>query len=435
MAKSFPLDVKKRGLRRSGSKSAASWGLTTVSAACLLGGLGFLVWVLVYWSIPQWRVRYHFRETIAQVTKTRLKQYEAHDGMTYRPEFLVDFTVDDAPYHVWATHEVTGRFSHDESAMQATLDQFSAGKPYPCWYDPHDPQIVCLNRGNAWSPWLVPLLPLSFIVVGGGALMYLIFDWGKSVERRAALAARGLPLDMFDSGAPDDKYDHPQIPRLEHITDSPGTTLLYRLPIDARGDWALGGLLGGVALMNLVAAAFLLLAIRKIWLGQPDWIQLGVTVPWLGVGIWAAVQVAKRILGTTGVGPTLIELSAHPLALGQRYDALLVQNGRLKFDRLRLLLVCQERGAYTQGTNLRTDQRRVYEQVLYEADSVEVRQGQPFEMHCELTLPALGMHSFQSEHNEVNWSLLVVGRPSGWPAFERQFPIVVYPASTARRPT
>ena len=85
MAKSFPLDVKKRGPRRSGSKSAASWGLTTVSAACLLGGLGFLVWVLVYWSIPQWRVRFHFRETIAQVTKTRLKQYEAHDGMTYRP--------------------------------------------------------------------------------------------------------------------------------------------------------------------------------------------------------------------------------------------------------------------------------------------------------------------------------------------------------------
>ncbi len=429
------MEIRKRGPRRSVSPLVGAWGLMAISAACLVGGLGFLVWVLVYWSLPQWRVRYHFRETVAHVAKVRLKQYEAHDGTTYRPEYLVDFTVDDTPYHVWATYDVTGRFSHDETAMRATLDRFAQGKQYPCWYDPHDPQMACMSRGNVWSPWLVLLLPVSFIAVGGGALIILIFDRGKSVERRAALAARGLPLEMFDGGAPDASADHPQIPRLEHITDSPGTTLKYRLPIDARSDWALGGLLGGVALMNLVAAAFLLLAVRKLWRGEPDWIQLGVTLPWLFVGLWAAVQVARRIVGTTGVGPTLIELSAHPLVLGQRYEALLIQNGRLKFERLRLLLVCQERGTFTQGTNLRIDQRRVFERVLYEADSVEVRQGAPFEIRSDLVLPAHAMHSFQSEHNEVNWSLLVVARPSGWPAFERQFPVVVYPSPDNRRPT
>ena len=45
------------------------------------------------------------------------------------------------------------------------------------------------------------------------------------------------------------------------------------------------------------------------------------------------------------------------------------------------------------------------------------------------------MHSFQSPHNVVRWSFMVHGEPESWPAFERRFPLVVYPgerASTAR---
>ena len=39
------------------------------------------------------------------------------------------------------------------------------------------------------------------------------------------------------------------------------------------------------------------------------------------------------------------------------------------------------------------------------------------------------MHSFQSNHNEVNWKLIVKGDVVGWPSYERVFQIVVTPAN------
>jgi hypothetical protein len=37
------------------------------------------------------------------------------------------------------------------------------------------------------------------------------------------------------------------------------------------------------------------------------------------------------------------------------------------------------------------------------------------------------MHSFHAAHSSVSWKLVVRGEAAGWPAFERGFPVVVYP--------
>jgi hypothetical protein len=37
------------------------------------------------------------------------------------------------------------------------------------------------------------------------------------------------------------------------------------------------------------------------------------------------------------------------------------------------------------------------------------------------------MHSFESGHNAVVWTLVVRGRMARWGEFERRFPVYVYP--------
>ena len=51
----------------------------------------------------------------------------------------------------------------------------------------------------------------------------------------------------------------------------------------------------------------------------------------------------------------------------------------------------------------------------------------PFEAEVQLQLPSEAMHSFHSTHNAVSWRLVLRGVPKRWPAFERVFPVVVFP--------
>jgi hypothetical protein len=109
----------------------------------------------------------------------------------------------------------------------------------------------------------------------------------------------------------------------------------------------------------------------------------------------------------------------------------LQQFGRLKINRLEVLLVCEEEATFRHGTNTRTESRVVAQQSLMLCQDAEVRHGVPFESDCDLEVPPGAMHSFKSQHNEVNWKLQVQLDVAGWPAYERSFPVIVYPAPVA----
>ena len=59
--------------------------------------------------------------------------------------------------------------------------------------------------------WLVFTVPLPFIVIGAGGLIYTVFRWGKSAERRAASARRTAERDLFGGAAA--KTNIPLFPR------------------------------------------------------------------------------------------------------------------------------------------------------------------------------------------------------------------------------
>ena len=191
--------------------------------------------------------------------------------------------------------------------------------------------------------------------------------------------------------------------------------------------WKLVVTLGTTAAINVVVAVFVVMAVNNHLRGEPDWVLTIFNIPLIAMGMAALVYSARRLLVANALGTTCIEISAHPLQPGEQYEVFLSQAGRMKAKCLQLLLTCEERATCRQGTNTRTDVRRVFEEQVFRGDDLEIRPAAPFESSCSFHVPANVMHSFKAEHNEINWQLVVTGRVAGWPDFERSFPVVVYP--------
>ena len=171
------------------------------------------------------------------------------------------------------------------------------------------------------------------------------------------------------------------------MTNSPGTKLKFRLPMAISPGWAVFGTLTFCLIWNGIVAALVATAVRSYIAGEPDWLLTLFTIPLAAIGIWAIVALVRQLLVTTGIGPTLVEISDHPLCPGGQYRVFLSQSGWLTVNRLRVLLVCEEVATYRQGTDTRSETREVFRRELFRRDSFEIRGGMPFECDIGLNLP------------------------------------------------
>ncbi len=287
-----------------------------------------------------------------------------------------------------------------------------------------DPEMYTLG----WGFWLRAMVVASFVLIGGGGVIYTVLQVGTSAERRSAMAKRAANIDLTGE-APVTTNKHPAIPRDANLTNSPGVRLAYRLPVTHAGAWVLIAATAFFLIWNGIAAVLVTVAIRSHVDDSPDWFLTAFVVPFLAIGAWAAYYFVQQMLLHTGIGLTNLEISDHPLKPGRRYQLFLSQAGRLQISSLELSLICDEEATYHQGTDIRTETCRVYCQQLFIEKSFRIDPGKVFEREFQLEVPTHVMHSFQANHNAVHWKLLVRGNARRWPVIERSFPIVVYPDS------
>jgi hypothetical protein len=195
----------------------------------------------------------------------------------------------------------------------------------------------------------------------------------------------------------------------------------------ASPGWSLLAAIIFCVVWNVLAIVFVVLAINKHVSGRPDWLLTIITVPSVGVAVWSIYFASRRLLMATGVGPTSVEISDHPLRPGGSYDIFLTQLGQLTIRSLTARLVCEEEATFRQGTNVRSETCCVYREEVFRRENVEIEPGKAFEHQDRFTVPDSCMHSFHSENNAVCWSLVVEGDTVGWSTFRRKFPVVVYP--------
>lgn len=388
------------------------------------GGLAFTTYLLSELVVPEWRANRHFAQTRCVVISKRLLTLERSDGTRqYRPEIQILYDVGGNSYQA-RTYDIVRGWSDDERGQARLLDGFETGKTYPCWYDRLDPAVAVVARGYTWNNWLLLLIPLSFVIAGGGGLGISLWRWGKSAERRAAQARN--PLELLDPAAAV-RRDFPTLPAALAITDSPGTTLVYRLPHDVRSMWAILTLLIASCVIVLAAVVLGAIAVADFVDGRADAFKSAFIAGWFTAGVLGIVFSVRRLLQASAAGPTILEISDHPVFPGHDYDLYLLQSGRVGVKSVEVHLLCDERATFQQGTNTRTETRRVFQHpVEPQGEPQRPRRGR-HETRLALRMPHRAMHSFRSVHNSIEWRLVVKAKLDGGLDLERWFPIVVYP--------
>lgn len=279
---------------------------------------------------------------------------------------------------------------------------------------------------SPWILWLLGGVLTSLTVAGISGFVYTILMLGTTAERRRALAKRATDIELLTDALPSPR-EFPNVPRNENLTNSPGIKLAYRLPIARSPSWSLL-VLGIFSLLWIgLVSILIVVATSKYWAGSTDWYLNMLTVPFAAVGVASVYFWLRMLLLTTAIGPTSLEVSDLPIFPDGSYDVYLTQAGRLNVKSLAVLLVCDEEATYRQGTDTRTERRRIHEQIVFEASDFEILPEIPYEHLFKLNVPPQAMHSFQSDHNAVQWRLVVRGDVERWSDFERTFPLIVYP--------
>ncbi|MCE9606907.1 MAG: DUF3592 domain-containing protein [Planctomycetia bacterium] len=419
----FRFFSKKRGQRRTMSELGGQAAMAAFFAVLMVAGSGILAIVVGQMTAPEWRANHEFLETQGTVLGKRIAEISKEDQLNYRPEVSIRYAVEGREYEA-TTFDATGVYSTDRAECERLIEPFEVGKEYPCWYDPHRPSTAVVKRGYSWVAWVLPLLPAAFVAVGVGGLIYVFLTWGKSAEHRALLQ-QASNMELFE-GAGGSSSRYPTVPADQDITNSPGTTLKHRLPIAAPGwnTWFMTIVAIG---WNILVGWLVYKAIDEALAGRADYLLGLGLIPFLVAGGFLAFLAGKQLMITTGVEPTVVEVSDHPLYPGGRYEIFFSQQGRLHFERLSIVLACDEEATFRQGTNSRTHIQRVVETEVFRRDSFTLKRGQPFATRLELRVPEAAMHSFQSPHNAVKWKLIVRGDLHNWPDFERVFSLLVFP--------
>ncbi len=398
--------------------------LTLFFAALFFAGWCFFLVVLTVFALPEWRVNQRFVPTRCTVLAKRLAAQYAGGEPAYRPEILISYTVNGTTYSCW-TYDITQAYRADREEVLAVLRRYRRHQRYRCWYDPADPRRAVLVRGFSGYVWLLLLLPVGLILVGGVGLAARLLSWRISAERRAALvqqAASSLP--RLQNGSPSQPACIPNDPK---YTDSPGARLAYRLPLQNTTTWKVAAFSLGCLAWNGMAVVLGTMAVDHAWRGDWDLWLLGAAVAALAVGLTMLLACLRQIGRLAVLGQTVVEVSDHPFRPGEEYRVWVAQLGRLRLQVFRVLLVCYEVAVFRQGTDERTETQLVFARELLRLQDVTVTAAEPLEREVSLRIPPGAMHSFRAAHGEIRWEVVVQGAPQLWPEFRREFPVLIYP--------
>ena len=132
-----------------------------------------------------------------------------------------------------------------------------------------------------------------------------------------------------------------------------------------------------------------------------------VVVVYATIGVLSVKHLVRLLVETAILGPTSVEVSALPLHPGGKYRAFVSQAGHLELDSLELRLVCDEEVSFSDGTDLRLESRRIFNEQLFFHEQFEVLPSQPFQCEMPMDIPAGAMHSFVAPNNALTWKLIV----------------------------
>lgn len=275
-----------------------------------------------------------------------------------------------------------------------------------------------------FSPMLVLFLVIAWVLKRYAGRLGTA---GPSPERMAVRqAARPVRVPTQETVMDNDSDPWPTVP-IDSVDTSPGATLPYHLPTTTKPLRDLIITLFIAGFWNGIVSVFVFGDAKKGW-----WMWLFLT-PFILIGVGLLLAVAGlffRFVVSLLVGTIRVEIGEHPLRPGKPFEILVTQRGLARLQDVGVQLKCEESATYRQGTSTSSAKHTAAEPWVVERGTT------PFDgrLETEIAVPADAMHSFESDHNKIGWSIRFEGRAFGFLPCGSDHPVVVLPAGAEATP-
>lgn len=425
---------------RSGLRKTNPGELYVCLTLFLVGLSVFLIHCFT-WVLPEWTSLQNCLETSCTVLDTRIVEQQDGENRRFRPEVRISFPYAKGIHVLWTLDAETltaeNGFVPDRNQAKKRLEKYVIGEKYPCWYAKNEPECAVLESHLSLWGWYFLAFPLCLIVIGLTGLFWAVQPVSLSEERKAVYAQRRFffpttSSKMESSGS--NTHHFPTVPDSGSINDSPGTTLTFRLPIVRQKPLRLFVLTCFTAAWNVLSWSLLLWSLYQtqgLW--SNFFLSMTFGILFCGFGLFLFIWMLHHFLIAFGIGPTILEISDHPVYPGRRYRLLLMQVGAFRYRRCELRIVCEEVARFRQGTDTMTSRKEVYSQTLFLREDFETSRDEILRKELFLRLPIGAMHSCVTEHNEIVWKIVLHAQLIGWSDLYGECPIILNPPTITDR--
>ncbi len=336
-------------------------------------------------------------ETPCTILSSKVGVHDGDDGSTYSIDIEYEYNVDGLTHQSDRYSFMSGFSSSGRESKREAVRQYPKGSQRVCFVDPDDPTSAVLNRSLTSSMWW-GLFPIPFFAVGAGGLGYL--TWRRiqgpaDIATQASETAHPTPT----------RHDDVVGPVTLKPTMTPGCKFLT--------------FLGFALFWNGIVSVFVVALISDF-----EWFLALFLIPFVLVGIGLIGAVGYNGLAMLNARPELT-LNPGAISLGCRAELTWRFNRTFtRLQRLKIRLCGEERATYRRGTDTTTDTETFFDDVLVDAQGMmmEITAGS-----TTIEIPTDRMHSFESDNNEIAWTIKLEGDIAFWPDINAEFPITVRP--------
>jgi len=412
---SMPLD-RERSTSQPANRRGCAGCLPLVLGLSFTGfGVVGLYFMLLQPLLSMWRAQ-GWEPTQCTVISSDLKS-GGGDGDTARIEVVYRYMYGGADHQSnrYCFAEISSNTS--STWKRAVIKDHPPGKVTQCYVNPRNPAEAVIDRGWVPEMWW-GLFPLPFLGVGIGVLVFAPALVRSAMKRR----------DGSSNWQPE-------------VTAASSSPALY-------GDFRSAGLVtlkpDTTPLMGFLAAIFICLfwnGIVSVFVWQAiegfrrgprfgDWVLALFITPFALIGLGIIVAVFYSFLTLFNPRPTLT-VNSVSLPVGGTLQVRWNLSGRVhSISQFKILLRGVEKAEYMRGTSRHTDKQMFAEITIFETtDTLRMIEGE-----AKLEIPSRTMHSFNADHNKIEWSLGLSGDISFWPNLAASFPIVLLPRAVASQP-
>ncbi len=411
---------------RSGEATAAG-GLRSISkqATGRFGGAGCLVGFFALFALAGGGTGLFFLLPAAQVVKARawhavrctidsseVRSHSGDDSTTYSVSVAYRYEIAGKTYR-GNRYQFLGGSSSGQEGKQQVVDRYPPGSEASCFVNPQDPYDAVLERGFT-TGYLFGLIPLLFFSVGVGGMIFALRSGSAAPARAAWQPTQSLSVAPAAVG-----------PEAGFRYAGDGAVTL-----DAKGG-PIGRFLGTLLVAgfwNGITGAFLYQVVSGWRSGAGDGCATAFLVPFVLIGLLLLVSLPHAFLALFNPRPVLT-LSRATLPLGGTVDLSWGFKGwSSRISRLVVTLEGHEEASYRQGKSSSTA-KSVFarEEVAETTDPLTIASGR-----ATISLPIDTMHSFESSHHKVVWTLKLVGTIGFWPDVGEEIVVPVTPPGGAR---